>query len=311
MAIPPEKKKNNYNLIPEMSTIESPPPSPPSRGVTTEPSTPEPLPDDVGRFAILIPMDKNARSALDATARSTSEYHQQFISETIYDNKITKCFNLSLHTLPEFAQLGWRIGRGRESLKNRGVDLLLHVEESVDDRNPDDDQVAGIHARFNWVKGAGGFFLIADNKKGKRVMMDGEFFRTDQRLIQPKNTIMIGQCVFTLRYVNRDPQEDDQFQVELAQFFRQFHQDENPLILPTPSENDSRFGDWIFQRPISKGAFGVVYMVINARTGRPAAAKRILKSKKNGVSVDREIRMATRIAKFTHVGSIHYLLPTC
>lgn len=284
-----------------MSTIEYPPPSPTSRGASTEPNTPEPLPDDDGRFAMLIPMNGIARSAVNATARLDSEYHRQFISETVSDNKIIKYFNLSLSTLPEFAQLGWRIGRGRESLKNRGVDLLLHIEEGESDRNSEDDRIAGIHARFNWVKGAGGFFLIADNKKGKKVMMDGEIFRADQRLIQRKNTIMIGECVFTLRYVERTAEEDDQFQVELTQFFREFHRDENPLILPTPNENDSRFGDWIFQHPISKGAFGVVYMVINARTGQPAAAKRILKSKRNQVGVDRELRMVKRISEFTHV----------
>jgi hypothetical protein len=253
-------------------------------------------------------MNRTARLAVDATTLSNSEYHQQFISETISDNKVTKYFNLSLDILPEFAHLGWRIGRGRGSLKNRGVDLLLCIDEDEGDRSSGEDRVAGIHARFNWVKGAGGFFLIADNKKGKKVMMDGEIFRADQRLIQPKNTIMIGECVFTLRYVNRTPDGDDQFQVELAQFFREFHRDENPLILPTPSEQDSRFGDWIFQHPISKGAYGVVYMVINARTGQPAAAKRILKSKRNEVGVDREIRMATRISEFTHVSSIHCLL---
>jgi hypothetical protein len=35
-------------------------------------------------------------------------------------------------------------------------------------------KIAGIHARFSWLKGAGGFFLIADNKRRKKVMMNGE-----------------------------------------------------------------------------------------------------------------------------------------
>lgn len=276
--------------------------SPSDRCATTEPNTPEPSPDDINHFATLIPMNRIARSALDATAQSNSAYHQQFIGEIICDSKPTNCFKLSLGTLPEFARLGWRIGKGRDMLRNRGVDLLLTIDEHENDRNSEQDRVAGIHARLNWVKGAGGFFIIADNKKGKGVMMDGEIFRTDQRLIQPKNTIMIGECVFTLQYVARSPAEDDQFHVELTQFFRQFHRDENPLILPTPNENDSRFGDWIFQHPISKGAYGIVYMVINSRTGRPAAAKQILKSQRNAYGVDREIRMATRISKLTHVG---------
>jgi hypothetical protein len=135
---------------------------------------------------MLIPMNGIARSAINATAQSDADYHQQFISETVFDSRVTKYFDLSLSALPQFAHLGWRIGRGRKSLKNHGVDLLLSIEDGEDHRNTEEDRVAGIHARFNWVKGAGGFFLIADNKKGKKVMMDGEIFRTDQRLIQPK-----------------------------------------------------------------------------------------------------------------------------
>lgn len=116
-----------------------------------------------------------------------------------------------------------------------------------------------------------------------------------------KNTIMIGKCVFTLQYSPRDSDEEEQFQIELRQFSRQCYGEHYPLILPTPGENDFRFEDWIFQQLLSRGAFGVVHMVINARTGRPAAAKRILKSKRNEYSVDREIRMARRISEFTHV----------
>lgn len=282
-----------------MSTVECPP-SPPSRGATTEPESPEPTLEDVGQFARLVPVNKLARSAVEATAAKATAYHQQFIDETIYDDKTTKYFKLSLGTLPEFAHLGWRIGKGRKSLRNRGVDLMLSVDEGEED-SVEDDRVAGIHARFNWVRGAGGFFLIADNKKGKKVMMDGETFRTDQRLIQPKNAIMIGECVFTLQYVSRTADQEDDFQVELTDFFRHFHSELKPLILPTPNENDSRFGDWIFQHPISRGSYGVVYMVINSRTGSPAAAKRILRSRKNEYGVEQEIRMAKKISKLAHV----------
>jgi len=77
------------------------------------------------------------------------------------------------------------------------------------------------------------------------------------------------------------PEEEEQFQVELAAFFRVFHDETNPLVLPLPSDNEIRYGDWIFQSPISRGAYGVVYMVVNARTGVPAAAKRPLKSGRN------------------------------
>jgi hypothetical protein len=279
-------------------------------GVQMELDHLEPIPDDnldhYGRFAMLVPMNAVARSAVEATARSGSAYHQQFIGQTFFGERVTKCFTLSLGTLPEFAQIGWRIGRGRDALKNRGVDLLLTIEDRRVDQDSEKNRIAGIHARLNWVKGAGGFFLIADNKRGETVMLDGEIYRNDQRTVQLKNSMMIGECVFTLRYTPRTPEEEEQFLVELAEFFRVFHDDANPLVLPLPSDSEMRFGDWIFQNPISRGSYGVVYMIVNARTGLPAAAKRILKSHRNAYAVDREIEMTSRISKLTHVsGSIY------
>jgi hypothetical protein len=54
--------------------------------------------------------------------------------------------------LPEFAPLGQRISRGRRNLKNVGVDILLLVDGT--------DEIAGIHARFAWVKGEGWIFPL-------------------------------------------------------------------------------------------------------------------------------------------------------
>lgn len=229
-----------------------------------------------------------------------SSYHRQFIKEMIFNDKRTYYFELSLAQLPEFAHLGWRIGRGRQSADKRkplekyGVDLLLRASEA--------DELAGIHARFNWVKGAGGFFIVADNKRGKKVMLSGEFFSNDRRIIPHRNNIMLGELLFSLEYVKRTPEEEEQFQFELATFYRKFHREDNPLILPTPSESDVLFGEWVVQYAISRGSFGVVYMVTHARNGKPAAAKQILKSKRNKVSVEREIKMAECISKLKHVG---------
>lgn len=256
-------------------------------------------PEHVYQFAKLIPVNEKARIAIEATARTNVEHHRRFISETIWDNKPTKCFNLSLSVLPEFPHLGWRIGRGRGEFRNGGVDLLLYI---ADEGHA--DRVAGLHARFNWANGAGGFFLISDNED-KRVVLNGEPFRAEKRLIhKPKNDILIGGCLFTLQYVERSPRENDQFGVKLTEFYRQVYQEENPLALPRP--NDARIGNWIVQHPISKGSFGMVHLVIHSQTGYPATAKQILKVKRNASSVDREITMAKRISQFTHVSSSFY-----
>jgi hypothetical protein len=135
------------------------------RGSTTEPNTPdsnrEPALSHLYTFARLVPTNRPARSAIERTHARGSRYHASFIGETEFRKEKTPCFDISLHMLPQFPSMGWRIGKGRDRLLNRGVDLLLC------DTNKDDD-VAGVHARLSWVKGAAGFFLIADNKRGKR-----------------------------------------------------------------------------------------------------------------------------------------------
>lgn len=95
--------------------------------------------------------------------------------------------------------------------------------------------------------------------------MDGEIFAADQRLNQPKNTVMIGECVFTLRYVGRTPEENDQFQVGRALFFREFHRTTNNQFCLRRMTTTLDFAIGSFNIPISKGAFGTVYMVIDVR----------------------------------------------
>ncbi|CAG8181452.1 unnamed protein product [Penicillium nalgiovense] len=203
------------------------------------------------------------------------------------DDHSPRTFNEMLRIAP-FQQLErcWRIGSCCQDLNNSGVDLLLCIEDDEEKgyRGSDEDRVAGIHARFNWLKGAGGFFVVADNKRRKKVMMNGEIFRTNQRLIQPKNTIMIGECVFFLRYENLPAEEDEQFHVELTKHFREHYKTQSPLALPIPKKIDMHFGDWIVQHPISKRAFGIVYMAINIRTGQPAAARQISESRRNAAA---------------------------
>ncbi|KAF2275503.1 kinase-like protein [Westerdykella ornata] len=269
------------------------------RGSTTEPNTPESVPDlktpSDWVFARLIPTNRPAQAAIEKTFALNSSHHSQFIAETEFRDKRALCFELSLRVLPEYPQIGWRIGKGRADLgNNRGVDLLLHGAGG--------DDVAGQHARLNWVKGAAGFFLIASNRRGKRCTMNGDDFTHDRRVIPFKNTIMLGECAFTLQYVVREPKEEDRFQVELKEFCSSVLQDKNPYILPTPREADARFGDWVVQHAISKGAYGTVYMVTHAADGRPAAAKQLLKTRWNARQVEHEVKMALRISKLEHPG---------
>jgi hypothetical protein len=265
------------------------------RGSTTEPDTPDSTDHDTAPyvFARLIPTNRPAREAVERTRAQCSQFHTYFLGKTTFRNEEITCFTLSLDVLPEFPKLGWRIGTGRDNLPNRGVDLLLCCTTK-------DDHVAGIHARLNYVKGAAGFFLIADNARGKPCTINGDDFANDRRPIPFRSTITLGECAFTLHYVVRDPDAEDRFQLELKTFYKLALTDENPFILPTPRAVDSRFGDWVVQYPISKGTYGTVFMVTHTADGRLAAAKQLVKTRFNARNVEYEVAMAKVVSKLSH-----------
>jgi hypothetical protein len=279
----------------QMTTEDAPSRLDYDRGSTTEVDTPDSIDRDPEPyvFARLIPTNRPARDAVERTCAQSSQFHTSFVRTMQFRNENTPCFVLSLDALPEFPKLGWRIGRGRDNLPNRGVDLLLCGTGKS-------DQVAGIHARLNFVKGAAGFFLIADNARGKACTINGDDFANDRRPIPFRSTITLGECAFTLHYVVRDKEDEDRFQLELRTFYALALADENPFVLPTPRAVDSRFGDWIVQYPISKGSYGTVFLVTHATNGRLAAAKQLVKTRYNARKVEHEVAMAEIVSKLSH-----------
>jgi len=254
--------------------------------------------EDVGLIGELYPLNRVAKDAFHRLAARRHEdfyeHHCHFIRvDSIEDSKLVGCFPLSLGNLPEFAPIGWRIGRGRKNLKNAGVDILLLVDDT--------DEIAGIHARFAWVKGGGGFFLFADNKRGKTVTLNGEVLSYEQRLIPYRNTIGIGECYFSLKFPTRTVEQDEQFQVELATFYSQVLSDSVPLVAPTPCEREVMMGDWVVRNAIAKGSFGHVYAVTHTHTGKSAAAKELWRTPGNSRKVDEEVTMAKYLQGIKHV----------
>lgn len=256
---------------------------------------------EYGLFARLVPQNRSAREAFQNLAENPAasyEYHRQFMRTGSGEiNKDTSersdCFIFSLGLLPEFPRLGWRIGRGRTRPKNYGVDILI----------PDGDEVAGIHARFCWLKGTGGFFIVADNSSLPHVTLNGEQLQHTQRLIPFRNTISFGECYYTVRFETRSPEQEEQFQMELSLFYSRVLEDSIPFVLPTPSENETRIGNWIVGKPIASGAFGQVSVVTHAQTGVHAAMKELWETPRNVVNVKREVAMARRLKNWNNVSN--------
>ncbi|RDW59456.1 hypothetical protein BP6252_12543 [Coleophoma cylindrospora] len=282
----------------------------PSRFEHARHDTPELSLEEQGIFARLRPLNKNARRAFQALKAKTQDedtaeeykHHRQFIGT---DSGVTDKagsadggqaedsdhYVLSIGLLPEFPTIGWRIGRGRNKLKNLGVDLLI----------PEGEGVAGVHARLCWMKGAGGFFIVAVNlRNGVDVFLNGEQLRNEQRLIPFQNGISIGECNFTLDFVQRSHEEEEQFQVELSAFYSKVMKENAPLMLPTPSGNEVRLGNWLVRNPIASGGFGRVSIVTHVHTGRAAAAKELWCTPRNSGNVHREVKMAEAIKDLKH-----------
>lgn len=271
------------------------------RESTTEPDTPPPQTIQVPRrfvFAHLIPLSKVGRRAISTGEEQRSTYHSKFVTNIDYlGNSSTPCFEIALNELPNYPDKGWFIGIGRPDMPDGGVELQLVTAES------DEHDVAGVHARLSWIRDAGGFFLVVSNGRGMSCNVNGEHISVlgEMRPVPFKNTILIGELPFTLQYVQRSSLEESHFQVELKAFLSRFLKDDNPFVVPTPRELDSRFGEWIVQTPIARGTFGIVYMVVHAANGSRAAAKQLLKTKYNAKSIEREVEMAKHISKLCHV----------
>lgn len=269
-----------------------------------EPSvhTKEVLEDEIGAFARLIPQNRYAREAFQRLVQkeNVSDQHRQFLRfddrPDILDAKREHYFLFSLGLLPEFPTLGWRLGRGRQGLPNLGVDILIEGGEDV----------AGCHVRFAWVNGGGGFFVFADNLNGKEIILNGEVLQRTQRMVPYRNSLSIGECNFTIKFEERDQEQEDQFQVELAAFYRRVLRGEVPIILPTPSGKEIIVGDWILRSPISSGASGRVSLVTHRISGKPAAAKELWLTRRNRRGIECEVAIAKKLKNWNHVS-----IPSC
>lgn len=255
---------------------------------------------DTGLIGQLHPLNRNAKDAFHALASKRDipfyNHHCSFLKvESGNDSKISGCFQFSLSHLPQFAPLGWRIGRGRSSLKDLGVDILLLVD------GEDKEDIAGIHARFGWSKGGGGFFLMADNLRGKSVTLNGQTLSMEQRLIPYHNTISIGECYYTLKFPIRTAEQEEQFQIELARFYSVVLSNSTPFVVPTPCGNEMVIGEWVVRNAIARGTFGHVHAVTHTQRGEHAAAKEIWRTPRNANKVDQEVAMAKRLEGIKHV----------
>jgi hypothetical protein len=155
-------------------------------------------------LAYLVPSNRPARSAISKARQEQSTYHSNFITEIEYGGcPSTLCFELALGGLPG---VSWRIGRGCNELEDKGVDLLLVT---------DDDSIASIHASFGWTIHTHDLLLIILNKQHKPCTINGREFSYGHEPIPLENTILIGDCAFSLLFTPRTRAAETLFQDEL------------------------------------------------------------------------------------------------
>jgi hypothetical protein len=151
-------------------------------------------------LACLVPSNRAAHLAILKAREEGSIYQTNFITEVEYRGyPHTPCFELALGGLPEHS-VGWRIGRGCS------VDLLLVTA---------DDGIDDVHASFGWNVHKPGLLLSILNKQQKWCTINGRDFSEGSESIPLQNTILIGDCAFTLLFKTRTRAAEVFFQAEL------------------------------------------------------------------------------------------------
>lgn len=275
--------------------------APSSTEVVTESSESHALSDSL--FAHLIPLNHAAQNACSHAAQSEDDFHKSFTTHVVHGAQQTIAFVLDLSNLPDHADLGWRIGTGNRKLAKRGVEFLLSAASGAQ------DDVSRTHARFSWMKGAGGFFVTGTSLR--RTAVNGAVVSYSQKRAIPfENAIEVGECLFHLRFVQRDEVQEDAFLLNLRAYMKQFHGGSNPLVVPTPSGRETTFGDWFAHHPIAQGSYGTVFMATHRIDGRPAAIKQLLMRAGTRAVIEREVKICRSIMDLSDHASPSRLLPS-
>jgi hypothetical protein len=176
---------------------------------STQPHTPSSISSPMDRSALLlgylVPSNRPALLAISKALEEGSAYQSSFITEIEFrECANTPCFELALGGLPE--DVSWRIGRGCNGVPNRAVDFLLITNDS---------SIASVHASFGWIVQKPGLFLMVLNNERLTCTVNGRDFSHGDQIIPPENTILIGDCAFTLLFEPRAQAVEIFFQTEL------------------------------------------------------------------------------------------------
>lgn len=205
---------------------------------STRSSVPSPIHRSALLLAYLVPSNRPARSAIFRAREEGSTYHSNFITEIEHRGcPGTPCFELALGGLPD---VSWRIGRGCNKLKDKGVDLLLVT---------DDDGIASVHASFGWTIHKPDLLLIILNEQQKACTINGREFCFGDQIIPSENTILIGDCAFTLLFTQRTGAAEVLFQIESRKHVLRLlelkgsESTESVVVAPSPKKNLKRSWD--------------------------------------------------------------------
>ena len=120
-------------------------------------------------FTHLILSSRVSRLAIERGKEQDSTYHSKLITNIEYrEDQSTPCFEIALDELPNFPEKGWIIDMARSDMPDEGAELRLVTAKS------DEQNVAGVHAHFGWVRHAGGLFVIVNNGRGMSCTISGE-----------------------------------------------------------------------------------------------------------------------------------------
>ncbi|TKA52889.1 hypothetical protein B0A49_12803 [Cryomyces minteri] len=184
----------------------------------------------------------------------------------------TGCYIFSLKTPLERHLVGWRAGRAAaDEFKtlSGGVDLILSLNKA------EQGGVRRNHAAFSFDRQSGVFCVTANRSMA---IGDSELKRGTRKALDKHSQILhFGPLRYRLHYtVQHTPEAMLNHQVQLTAYFQEYLNADapNPLTSATPSEVDTKIGEWTLREVAGKGHKTLVHAA-SYSDGTIAAFKRL------------------------------------
>lgn len=195
--------------------------------------------------------------------------------------------------LPELPHLGWRVGRGANKLKLRGVDLLLAMPRLSLGKS-----LASIHMSFRFHPRSGLLMLRAESPKVPvEYYKNGGEWETlkyeEERVMHQSSTMLrAGKCEYELKYIVGEEHRDAYLRQRAIFFDAAKYNIQRIRFRNIPGDKCVPRGKYLEFESQGAGGFGWVTQGVDTETGEPVAIKEVrIRSLEYAHEVNHEVNL--------------------